>query len=606
MKGPSPVVWFPVAVDAGDRPQFERAMRWVSALGPGLFAVFGAVGAAPASHDVGVVRTVGLGGAGVFHALEALVTAPFMLVPVGTRALRAGLAGAGVTAFAGAILFTLALRMTTLAVNALSKKRGETKAVDRRLLAAVACVVTLAALLGPAWQVEAAAPGSATIGALLVLLALSCVWRDESPKTALAAFVLGLSMSTEPATFASSLGALVLWLHDIRRERAQWRDSAIAFVLGLTPLGLGFAISKRLFGMGAPLARGIEWRGPRAWIDFSSSVLGTPLLVAATIGIVLVAIVASLRRELASLLLVFAAGIVSFALGLSSSDASRVSSPVLASVAVAYVLAGVTLAAIVVAVARARVPFAKASAALLVVLELVLPVHALDDTQTRRELRASRASVEWNEAFWGPLPPGSVLLVTHAPTLWRIAAAQATGEMRGDALVVPMLDVTARATRRALLREPKLAPVFRDIALGTTPEELSLSTLAGEHPVITSFDPRWDRALARHFLPVGLMTRYESEPRGASDRRRALETFGPEKDRLVRVTVARKDPELLTITAALLRTRAITMAACGEKDVLSRALDDLRPFAPEDPVAATLVRRIVTTKGPIEVKDLGP
>jgi hypothetical protein len=48
------------------------------------------------------------------------------------------------------------------------------------------------------------------------------------------------------------------------------------------------------------------------------------------------------------------------------------------------------------------------------------------------------------------------------------------------------------------------------------------------------------------------------------------------------------------------------MAACGERDVLSRALDDLRPFAPEDAVASTLVRRIVTTKGPIDVRDLAP
>ena len=48
------------------------------------------------------------------------------------------------------------------------------------------------------------------------------------------------------------------------------------------------------------------------------------------------------------------------------------------------------------------------------------------------------------------------------------------------------------------------------------------------------------------------------------------------------------------------------MAACGERDVLSRALDDLRPFAPDDAVANTLVRRIVTSKGPIDVHDLSP
>ena len=40
--------------------------------------------------------------------------------------------------------------------------------------------------------------------------------------------------------------------------------------------------------------------------------------------------------------------------------------------------------------------------------------------------------------------------------------------------------------------------------------------------------------------------------------------------------------------------------------MLTRALDDLPPFAPDDPVASTLVRRIVTTKGPIDVHDLAP
>ena len=49
------------------------------------------------------------------------------------------------------------------------------------------------------------------------------------------------------------------------------------------------------------------------------------------------------------------------------------------------------------------------------------------------------------------------------------------------------------------------------------------------------------------------------------------------------------------------------MAACGERESLSHALDDLRPFSPDDKVAATLVRRMLTAKaGVIDVKDLSP
>ena len=94
------------------------------------------------------------------------------------------------------------------------------------------------------------------------------------------------------------------------------------------------------------------------------------------------------------------------------------------------------------------------------------------------------------------------------------------------------------------------------------------------------------------------------EPRGASERRKALDSFLASKDRLVRIAVAKRDLDLASATASLLRARAIGMAATGERDILSRALDDLRAFAPEDPVSATLVRRLVTTKGPIDVHDL--
>ena len=188
----------------------------------------------------------------------------------------------------------------------------------------------------------------------------------------------------------------------------------------------------------------------------------------------------------------------------------------------------------------------------------------------------------------------------------RIEAARAVGQMRGDLLVVPTFALPSRVTDRALAAEPKLAPLYRDVALGSTPEELSLAQLASQRPLLAGFDPHWDRNLARHFVPIGLTTRVEPEPRGSSDRRRALDAFTAGKDRLVRVAVAKKDPELAVATASLLRGRAIAMAACGERDVLSRALDDLRPFAPDDAVASTLVRRIVTSKGPIEVRDLAP
>jgi hypothetical protein len=262
------------------------------------------------------------------------------------------------------------------------------------------------------------------------------------------------------------------------------------------------------------------------------------------------------------------------------------------------------LAALVVVVARLRIPFAEASAALVVVIELVLPVRALDDTATHRERRVAHAAEVWNDIAWGSAPPASVVLIRDRGTMRRIAVARATGAMRADLAFVPAFDVQGGEGQEALLAEPKLAPLYRDIALGVPPEELSLSRLGAERPVLATFDPTWDRALARHLVPVGLVERFEPEPRGASDRRKALEAFEPGRDRLVRMTVARKDAALAGATTTLLRARAIGMAATGERELLDRALDDLRAFSKNDPVDAKLVRRMLTTKGPIDVKDL--
>jgi hypothetical protein len=120
------------------------------------------------------------------------------------------------------------------------------------------------------------------------------------------------------------------------------------------------------------------------------------------------------------------------------------------------------------------------------------------------------------------------------------------------------------------------------------------------------FEPRWDRTLARHLVPVGLFARFESEPRGTSDRRKALEAFAPSREKLAHAIATARDPELLAVTGTLLRARALGLAASGDRDLIARSLDDLRPFSPSDPIAAELVKRVITARGVIDVKDLAP
>jgi hypothetical protein len=69
-----------------------------------------------------------------------------------------------------------------------------------------------------------------------------------------------------------------------------------------------------------------------------------------------------------------------------------------------------------------------------------------------------------------------------------------------------------------------------------------------------AYELKWGRVLGRHLVPIALLDRFEPEPRGASDRRRALESFAAKRDRLERLTA--NDPELSAATVYLLRARA--------------------------------------------------
>ena len=420
--------------------RFDRAMLALCALVPAALGASGAASAAPASHDEAVVRAVGLGWTGMFRALDAIVAAPLVLAPIGTRALRAGVASALVTGACGALTFLIARRLAHAVRPA---------AASRHLISAVSGVAALSAVLAPAWQVEAAAPGGTVVGALLVLAALALAQgqgrgddekRDAGELPALA-FVMGLSASYEPLVLAASVVATLPWVERAVRARALDRRALVhaapAFALGLLPLALGAALSRRVpeiaVSAARPFASSIGAQaGPRVAIGaFALAEIGTLILLAAAAGAVLSALAPSARRWLASLLGVVVVGAVAIMLRVPAAP-SHVAAVVLAATAAVHVLAAIALAAAVIAISTARVPFAHASAALVVVLELVLPVRAADETLTRRDTRAPRASTIWNEVAWGAAPPAAVVLVSDPVTMRRIAASRATGEMRAD------------------------------------------------------------------------------------------------------------------------------------------------------------------------------
>jgi hypothetical protein len=254
--------------------------------------------------------------------------------------------------------------------------------------------------------------------------------------------------------------------------------------------------------------------------------------------------------------------------------------------------------ALVRAIAGAKLPLARASASMVLVLELVAPVDAADEALRRGDERARGAGLSpespaasWDDAAWGALPPRSIVLVTD-PRVWRrAAAARATGSLRGDIVVVPTFGRGALAAR-FLSHDAALVPLWRDLALSGAPSEESLSTLASARPLLTAFDPAWSKPLGKHLVPSGLFDRFEPEPRGTSDRRKALEAFLPKRERLARAVV--RDLELADAAALLLRDRVLDMASSGDRDLIGGAVADLDAFAPGDLVGAQVVSHLVT------------
>jgi hypothetical protein len=604
----------------------EAALFAVAVALPACLAVAHATNVADAAHDEAVLRALGLGWTGAFRALDAPWCALFAWLPVGTRALRATLASAAACGVGGGVLFALA-RAVLAACS------------DTRLGAPIATIVALAATLSPTWQLEAASPAGATLGALLALVPAAILLagvRLGEARTPAVALGLGAALSYEPLVGLVAIASVAAYALAVttRERRALFTRGALAraafaFAAGLAPFALAFARRASPVSLAVGPFTGFAGErgesGPGLLLLLVREDVGTASSLFAVAGAALALRVVRARPAAAALAAIVCAGGLSMAFG-APAGPTRYAAPVLAGVGAAYALSGVAMQALVEAVSRARVPFARASAAMILVLEAALPARAADDSSARAEDRPKEASEAWDEAAWGALPAGAVVLVRDRRVETRLYAARATGELRGDLALVPLFDLAGRGAMRELSRDPKLSPIWRDAALLGAQEEWSLSSLASERPVVAAYDPTWDRALARHLVPVGLFARFEPEPRGGSDRRRALDELSPsassplagpvgpgtkaapvlpsERDRLAKAIEG--DPELVGLTARLLRARVVALAAASERDVVAHALDDLRPFSPRDPLAAELVRRMAASHGAIDVKDLVP
>jgi hypothetical protein len=544
-----------------------------------------------------------------WRALDGLLAHLLAALPLGTRVARASLGATLAVAVAGAVAFGL--------VRALLDACAET----RRLGAVVAAVSVLLPLVGLAWQSEGSAIGGASAGAVLVLLPLAMLAArgDGTAAWTAGSFCLGLAVSYDPlvggcalagvAAFAavSALGERSLRASSMAAWKAGGPRAAAAFVAGLTPLVVACA-RVRATGAAVLASLAAPWPDPGVaslhaspWAVLQSDTGPLTLLLAAG-GLVLGSVSVRARPITAGLCAVALAGMASGWVH-ARAGTDQATAPRLAALVAVSGLAGVAMQALVRAVARANVPFARATATMVLLLVIVLPVEAADDALAR--VRNDRATEAWDDAAWGELPPGAVLLLTDRRARGRALAARARGALRDDVSVV-VGSAPGPSGRRVLASDPLLLPLWRDLEIFGAPAEASLTALAAARPVVMTYEPGWGRGIAVHLVPEGLFDRFETEARGASDRKVALAEFATRRDRLK--GWIRTSAELEAITARMLRARALLLATLDARDpaLVGKAVEDLQTFAPADPVGTQILARLSVSGGAAHFEDLRP
>ncbi len=555
--------------------RIDAVLLGLSALAPACLAAWHVGNVPDAAHDGGAARVLGFDPQ-PWRALDVVVGMLFAAVPVGTRAARAALGSGLVVAAAGAVLYVTARRLL------------EACADTRHLRFFVATIAALTPLVAAPWQIEGAAVGGSVTGAVLVLLPVALA--GEGVPWPVVALALGGALGYEPLVGACAVAGVAAILVASRPARASfaiaWRERpplvVVAVLVGLAPWVLA-VLHVRAAGVPLGAALTTAWSGERGLshagspVGFMSNEMGVVLMVLAAGGAVLALLVARARPLAAASIVVALTGGGSSWLG-APLGPTRFGGPVLAAFAAACLLAGVAMQATVRAIASARVPMARASAAMVVVLELAIPADMADDALVRAGRRSTSAAAAWDDAAWAALPPRTVLLVTAAPVYARALASRARGALPDDVTLVPTFLHGPRA-RRDLADDAALLPLWRDLELVGVPGEAALSSLAAVRPVAMSYEPAWGKSLAKHLVPATLFDRFEPEPRGASDRRAGLDAFAHVRDRLAVAIAA--DPELKETTAVLLRARArLAVDLSGDADLAARTAADVRAFAP--------------------------
>jgi len=570
----------------------ERACAWLSVVVPLVTTLTRAQTTGDFRGDLPLVTGMGLlpigsegwGGLALGHLLG--------LVPLGGRAERAAWVGAVAAAVVARLVFGWARRSLRAAEPATP------------LAPALALAAALTAVLAPTFQLEATTVGGAALAAALVLGTLTAADRLPSCDVRASVVVGALTGLTFAESHAGGLALLVALsvLTVARRRVPESRELFAGFAAAVLVEALFVAT---LF---------VRSRAPNAWLDLGFG-LGQSSLTARDTSTERVTAYAAWLSEMG--LLPFALALVGSAFGLLKPatrpfalplaalvlldlalPASHIGlltpdpfgAPRLLAIGALGVSAALGVQAAALGLARARVPFARPAAALLVAFDFTLVFVGSEAAAAATDRRASTASEVWTDEGLRSIPPNGLVLARSEAIAWRLWSAQLLRGERPDVLVVPATLLERGALRRRLLEaEPALAPLLRDLALGGKPSEYALTTLSDARPLFVELDPSWNERLNEHVVPEAFWLRFQSNPVGRSDRTVALERAGRRFERVLRaVAPGDRDAGLLAtreVVVAGLRQRALFLLARRDRDTALSTAEALERLSPEDEVA---------------------
>jgi hypothetical protein len=588
----------PGSDDAKPALGLDRAAAFLALVVPLAVTLLRSAASSDWRDDVPAVTALGVLPLGTEGFLGMVGAQAASLLPLGGRWLRAAWVGAFAVALVGRLVYASAVRLLAA------------RSPTPHLAPPLALAAALTATLSPAFQAEGTVIGGGALAAAVALAALAARLALPSRDVRSSFLVGALAALTAVESHAALLALLVaLAAVPIARGRAPDGRALLGGLAGAAAVALLVAAALVVragsphsfvdlgFGLGQSSLATLDPSTLRA--TAFSAWLGDvgPVALALSVGGVAVGVLARATRAVVAPLVALAAIDLGFPAHPIDALAPDPSAPArllaLAALSTAGAL-GVQSAALL--LARARLPFARPAAVLLVVFDFTLVFVGVESSASATERRTGRANEIWTDEAFASLPDSALLLGRSEAVAFRLWAAGLVRGERTDVVVVPTSLLERGGLRRRLLaQEPALAPLLRDIALTQRPGEYALSTLADARPLFVELDSGFDERVSDHVVPGAFWLRFRAHPVGRSDRNIAFRRAARASERAV-AAVQAKDLAgdawaTRAVLVAALRQRALFLAARRDHDTALEAAAELETLAPNDAVAADVKKR---------------